>query len=167
MYIFFIYVYEFALNTITMVPCYRKCNTFLDKVWTHMQCSGGFRGGCIGCTCTLLPQDLHQIVVLLKSFPTRSSLSKSAQGFQSYSKIHQLGLIFLKFSWGRSPKPPTSERGKHPHIPFPSALCVLPKSIERCTPLLNPNGSATEWGHKSPLLGLYSHWVCSYPKIQS
>ena len=111
--------------------------------------SGGFRG-VHRVHVHPLPQNLYQIVVLFKSFPTWSSLSKSTQGFQSYSKhenatkIHQLSLIFLKFSWGRSPKPPTSDRVKHPPISFLSPLGVSPKSIEQCTHLLNPTGSATD-----------------------
>ncbi len=43
------------------------------------------------------------------------------------------------------PIPNCSVLGGRPTPPYlPSVLRVSPKSIERCTPLLNPTGSATE-----------------------
>ncbi len=91
--------------------------------WILFDFSGGFRGGASGARAPPPDQDLDEIVELFKSFPTRSSLSKSVQPFKSYGLLKFVCIVsflcfqkspfwvtLLKIFWGRPPKPPLADR---------------------------------------------------------
>ncbi len=124
-FLFYFCIHFFYVN----VSAHRQLHALKKLYWARAVAN---LGGCIGC--------------IFKSFPTRSSLSKSAQGFQCDSKhgnttvIHQLCLIFTKIFLGEVPQTPTSERGKPAPIPSSShfASCL---NQSNCAP---PPPSSTQ-----------------------